>query len=104
MIDVLHYAGHFVAPFLIAALICRTRRLRFALLMVAANAIDIDHVVADPVFDPNRCSIGFHPLHSLWAALGYGLMLLVPRWWVRALGAGALWHLVVDWSDCLTMG
>ena len=25
--------------------------------------VDLDHLIADPIFDPQRC-IGFHPLHS----------------------------------------
>ena len=69
--------------------------------MVAANLIDLDHLLASPIFDPDRCSIGFHLLHGWVAALFYAAMLLVPRWWVRALGFGALWHLAVDWGDCM---
>lgn len=69
--------------------------------MVAANLIDLDHLLASPIFDPDRCSIGFHLLHGWVAALIYAAMVLVPRWWVRALGLGALWHLAVDWGDCM---
>ena len=68
--------------------------------IASANLIDLDHFLADPIFDPNRCSIGFHLLHGWEAAIIYGAMLLVPRWWVKALGTGALWHLVVDYADC----
>ena len=68
--------------------------------MVAANLIDLDHLLADPIFDPDRCSIGFHLLHGWEAALAYGVLLLIPRWWTRALGLGALWHLAVDYGDC----
>lgn len=68
--------------------------------MLAANLIDLDHLLADPVFDPERCSIGFHLLHGWEAALVYSAMLLVPRWWVRALAVGCLWHLAVDAMDC----
>lgn len=97
---VLHYGGHFLAPFLIAALLWRADWKRAGTVMVAANLIDLDHLLANPIFDPGRCSIGFHLLHGWEAALFYCLMLLVPRWWVRALGLGALWHLAVDWGDC----
>jgi hypothetical protein len=100
---VLHYGGHFVVPFALGWLLWRDKWLRAGLLVLAANLIDIDHLLADPIFDPNRCSIGFHPLHTLYAAAAYGVMLLVPKWWVRALGLGALWHLAVDWSDCRMM-
>lgn len=96
-----HYGGHFLVPVLIALLIWRENWRRAALVILAANLIDLDHLLADPIFDPQRCSIGFHLLHGWIAAAGYTVMLLIPRWWVRALGAGALWHLVVDYADCL---
>jgi hypothetical protein len=67
---------------------------------LATMLIDIDHLLADPIFDPNRCSIGFHPLHTWWAALAYLALLMTPRWWARAIGLGCLWHLAVDGVDC----
>jgi hypothetical protein len=100
----LHYGGHWLAPFLFAALIWRDNWKRAGLVMVAANIIDLDHLLADPIFDPNRCSIGFHLLHGWEAAIAFGLLLAVPRWWVRAFGLGALWHLVVDFGDCVMQG
>lgn len=95
-----HYGGHFIAPFLIAALVWRGNWRGAGAVMLAANLIDLDHLLADPVFVPERCSIGFHTLHGWEAALCYALMLIVPRWWARALGLGALWHLLVDAADC----
>jgi len=71
--------------------------------MVAANLIDLDHLLADPIFDPGRCSIGFHLLHGWEASLVYIALLFIPRWWTRAFGLGALWHLCVDAGDCLAM-
>ncbi len=96
----LHYAGHLLAPFAIAWLLWRERWKQAGLLVLAANLIDLDHLLADPVFDPDRCSIGFHPLHGWEAALVYCALLAVPRWWVRALALGCLWHLGVDAMDC----
>ncbi|NNC52118.1 MAG: hypothetical protein HKO08_03650 [Erythrobacter sp.] len=100
----LHYGAHWLAPFLVVRLLWAENWLRAGLVMLAANLIDLDHLLADPIFDPNRCSIGFHPLHGTIAALVYAAMLLVPRWWVRAFGLGALWHLAVDWGDCMMQG
>ena len=100
----LHYGGHWLAPFLIAWLIWRGDWKRAGAVMIAANLIDLDHLLADPIFDPQRCSIGFHLLHGWEAALASLLLLAVPRWWVRALGVGALWHLAVDYGDCLMQG
>lgn len=102
--SILHYGGHFIAPFLIAWVIWRSDWKRFGACMVAANLIDIDHLWAVPIFDPDRCSIGFHTFHGWEAGIIYAALLLVPRWWARALGAGALWHLFVDAGDCLGQG
>ena len=97
----IHYGGHLIAPFAIAWLIWRDKWKQAGLVILAANLIDFDHLLADPIFDPNRCSIGFHPLHGWEAAIVYVLMLGVPKWWVRAFALGALWHLAIDWSDCM---
>lgn len=88
-------------PFAFAWLLWRSDWKRAGLVIAAANLIDLDHLLADPIFDPTRCSIGFHLLHGWEAAIVYLLMLGVPKWWVRALGIGALWHLAVDYGDCL---
>ena len=97
-----HYGNHFVVPFLLARLLFpKEVWLKAALIMVATMAIDLDHLLTDPIFDPDRCSLGFHPLHSIWAALVYGLFVMVPNWKARAVGLGFLWHLVTDGIDCV---
>lgn len=97
----LHYGGHWLAPFVFGWLIWRDKWLKAAIVIAAANLIDLDHLLADPIFDPNRCSIGFHLLHGWEAALAYILMFAIPRRWVRAFALGALWHLAVDYGDCM---
>lgn len=87
-------------PFAFGWLLWRDNWMAAGAVIAAANLIDLDHLLADPIFDPDRCSIGFHLLHGWEAAVAYLLMLGVPKWWVRALGVGALWHLAVDWGDC----
>lgn len=99
----LHYGGHFLAPFAVARLAFRDRWRLAGAVMAATIVIDLDHLLADPIFAPDRCSLGFHPLHTLWAALFYGAMLLVPKWWVRAIALGCLLHLATDGVDCLMM-
>ena len=42
-------------------------------------AVDLDHLLADPIFDPHRMSIGFHPLHSYPAIAVYVLFCLIPK-------------------------
>ncbi len=41
--------------------------------------VDIDHLLATPVYDPNRCSIGFHPLHGFYPIALYVLLCFIPK-------------------------
>jgi len=66
--------------------------------MLSAYLIDLDHLLSDPVFDPDRCSIGFHPLHSYYAVGLFALLVYFPK--TRILGIGLLIHIFVDMSDC----
>ena len=63
--------------------------------------VDVDHVLADPIYDAMRCSIGFHPLHSFYAVLLYCLLCVFKP--VRLLGIGLLIHMLLDALDCLMM-
>lgn len=92
---------HFAVPLLVAATAFRSRWRFAALVMLATMAVDLDHLLADPVFDPQRCSIGFHPLHSLFPVLLYALLCFVPR--LRLIGLGLIIHMLLDAADCLTM-
>ena len=73
--------------------------MRVILILLAAILIDLDHLLATPVFDPQRCSINFHPLHTYWAMLVYVLFLFIKP--LRVVGLGLLIHLLADWIDCL---
>jgi len=97
----LHIALHFLVPALIVALFFRKRWWQSYLWLLAGLAIDIDHLLASPVYDPLRCSIGFHPLHTWPAVLVYLAFLLHPR--TRLLGIGLFVHLLLDAGDCLQM-
>jgi len=61
--------------------------------------VDVDHLIADPIFELCRCSIGFHPLHSYIAIMIYMLLLLVPK--LRVAGIGLLMHMATDAIDCI---
>ena len=71
------------------------------LLLLLGWVIDLDHLLADPIYAPDRCSIGFHPLHTAPAILVYGA-LVIPRP-TRLLGIGLLIHIGLDLVDCLWM-
>ena len=98
----LHILLHFVVPGVVAGLAFRDKRVTSWLIMMSAMVIDVDHLLASPIFDPNRCSIGFHPLHSTMAIIAYLLLLMIPR--LRILGIGLLIHIGLDAMDCLRMG
>ena len=66
--------------------------------MLATMLVDLDHLLATPVFDPNRCSVGFHPLHSYFAIGIYFLLLLDKR--ARIIAVGLLFHMLTDVIDC----
>lgn len=93
-----HYFLHLVFPGLLAWAFYRPRWLRAWSVLLCTMAVDLDHLLATPAFDPCRCSIGFHPLHSGWAIGVYVLMLLHPK--TRLVGVGLVWHMLVDGMDC----
>ena len=96
-----HLALHAAVPLTIALVWFRPRWRRAWLWMLAGWLIDLDHLLADPVYVPDRCSLGLHPLHTAPAALAYGLPTAWPR--TRLLGLGLLIHLGLDGVDCLLM-
>lgn len=69
--------------------------------MIGTMLVDLDHLLARPIFDPARCSIGFHPLHSGYAIAFYFLLLLYPNKYVRIIAVGLLFHMATDFQDCL---
>ena len=68
--------------------------------MFATMLVDLDHLLADPAYDPNRCGIGFHPLHTYPAIAIYGL-LLIPRA-TRLPALGLVIHMALDALDCVS--
>ncbi len=116
----IHYGLHFLFPGVLALIFFRNRWPKAWGIMVLTMAVDIDHIYAcryfleeagiqgvlhifecPELFVADRCSIGFHPLHS-WIAIGaYGFMLLIP--WLRIVATGLLFHMVTDFQDCLWM-
>ncbi len=98
----IHMVLHFVVP----ALVARTwyvERWRWAfLVMVGTMVVDIDHLLADPIYDSDRCGIGFHPLHSYLAIAAYLLLLVISRvTWLRLIALGLVIHMLLDGVDCL---
>ncbi|TWR29251.1 hypothetical protein FPZ43_09800 [Mucilaginibacter pallidiroseus] len=95
---VTHYSLHFLAPGAIAYIFFRKEWKKAWLIMLATMLVDADHLLATPIFDPNRCSIGFHPLHSYYAIGVYFVLLFFPK--TRIVAVGLLFHMLTDWQDC----
>lgn len=66
--------------------------------MMATMLVDLDHLLAQPVYDPQRCSIGFHALHQPLLIVFYGLLSLFAR--TRLIGIGLIIHMALDAIDC----
>lgn len=66
--------------------------------MMATMLVDLDHLLASPIYDPLRCSIGFHPLHSLLLIAVYCALCLYSK--TRLIGLGLLLHMLLDSMDC----
>jgi len=98
----LHYGIHFLVPITIGLVFFKKNQLKAILILLAGILIDIDHVLANPVFDPNRCSINFHPLHSYWAIVIYIGLFGFKK--TRLLGLGLLIHIIADLIDCSLIG
>ena len=109
----LHLALHFLVPALLVGVLFRNQQLgkkvlgdkvlgaRWQvayLILIATMVVDIDHLLANPIYDPNRCSIGFHPLHQPGFIGLYLLLCFIPK--TRLIGLGLTIHMLLDSIDC----
>ena len=98
----IHYFLHIAFPLVIALLFFRKDWKKVYLILLATMLVDLDHLLADPVFQANRCSINFHPLHTYYAMVVYAIMLLFRKPF-NIIGMGLLFHMLTDYIDCLMM-
>mgnify|MGYP000728266070 CR=1 FL=1 len=99
--SIAHYGCHFLVPLAVALIWYKSNWKVAFLIMIAGMLIDLDHLLANPIFDPNRCSISFHPLHSYYA-IGLYIILLLPKK-TRLIGLGLVIHIIADVVDCSFM-
>ncbi len=97
----LHYGLHLFVPLVIALIFFPKQWKKIYLIFLGAMLIDLDHLLTYPIFDPNRCSIGFHPLHSYYAIVGYAVFLFSSK--IRVIALALLWHIITDQIDCWMM-
>jgi len=94
----IHLFLHFIAPGAVAWAVLRDRWRKAWGIMLLAMLVDLDHIMADPIFDPGRCSIDSNPLHSVPAIIGYLALAAFPS--TRLAGLGLLIHMILDFSAC----
>ena len=100
MKSAVHYGLHFLFPAWIAFTFFRSNWKKAYLFFLLSMFVDLDHLLANPIFEPNRCSIQFHPLHSYYAMGVYAVLsFLKPPF--RWLGIGLVMHMLTDMLDCL---
>ncbi|WP_396589430.1 DUF6122 family protein [Allomuricauda sp. R78024] len=95
---IIHYSIHFIVPILIGFLFFKENRIKVILVLLAGIVIDLDHLLAEPIFDLNRCSINFHPLHSYWAISLYCILPFFKQ--TRIIGLALIIHIIADVVDC----
>ena len=96
----IHYFLHFGLPLLLALLFFRSEWKKVYLIFISTMLVDLDHLLASPIFQANRCSIQFHPLHTYWVMIIYLILSLLKRPF-NLIGFGLLMHMVTDFIDCI---
>ena len=106
---------HFIVPLLVAILFYRKAWKFTFIILITTMLVDIDHLLAHPVYDPDRCSIGLHPLHTWPAILVYVGLYVTPliiqkdqstqkmnrhMFVIHLIGLGLFTHMLLDWIDC----
>ncbi|GAA6135097.1 hypothetical protein NBRC116188_18870 [Oceaniserpentilla sp. 4NH20-0058] len=114
---ILHMMLHGLVPLIVAWFCAKRGNIKFVfLIMLATMVVDVDHLLATPIYKADRCSILFHPLHQVWAFAIYAVMVTWPvllhgmnkpiRTWQRVMGwvgLGLIIHMLLDGLDCIWM-
>lgn len=95
---IIHYSLHFIIPLLIAFLFFKDKWKTVYLIFLLSMLVDLDHLLATPIFDKNRCSINFHPLHTYLACCFYIIGLFFKK--TRVIALALLFHMLTDFIDC----
>ena len=98
----IHYFLHFAFPLGIAYGFFPKEWKRVYLILLATMLVDLDHLVASPIFQADRCSINYHPLHTYYAMVVYGLLLFFRKPF-NIMGIGLLFHMFTDFVVCMMM-
>jgi len=89
---------HFLVPGLIAFVFFKNEWKKAWFIFILTMIVDIDHLIATPIFSATRCSINYHPLHSYFAISIYVVLSFIPK--TRIIAIGLLFHMLTDFIDC----
>jgi hypothetical protein len=93
-----HLILHVAVPLVIALALFGKAWAKPFVLMMLGLLIDVDHLLAIPIYDASRCSIGFHPLHQPLPILAYAGLMFFKK--TRLVGLGLAIHILLDSIDC----
>ncbi len=96
---IIHYSLHFFLPLIIAILFFKKEWKKVYVIMLLTMIVDLDHLLADPIYQADRCSINFHPLHSYYAIALYFIMSFFRKPF-NIIGIGLVLHMIADYTDC----
>ena len=97
--SLIHYSLHIFLPLLISFLFFKKNWKTAYLIMLSTMIVDLDHLLADPIYQADRCSINFHPLHSYYAIALYFIMSFFRKPF-NIIGIGLVLHMIADFTDC----
>lgn len=97
--EILHYFLHLIFPVFIAKVFFRDKWRKAYFLLLATMLVDLDHIFADPIFDADRSSVGFHPLHTFPMTILYFLGIIFLKNNYRIIAIGLFFHMLTDFQD-----
>lgn len=97
-----HYFLHLGFPFFIAFICFKKDWKKVYVILVLTMLVDLDHLIANPIFKADRCSVNFHFMHTYYAIVAYFVLLFFPKP-LNIIGIGLLFHMLTDYIDCLMM-
>jgi len=100
--QIFHLSGHLILPIALAYVAYNPTWKKTSSFLLSTNLVDVDHLLADPLYDSDRCSIGYHFLHSIPAIGVYSSMLFNKN--TQKIGVGLLTHMALDYIDCINKG
>lgn len=96
---IFHYCLHIFLPLIISNFFFKKDWKKVYVIMLLTMVVDLDHLLANPIYQADRCSINFHPLHSYYAIAVYFIMSFLKRPF-NIIGIGLVLHMIADFTDC----